>query len=193
MELERLWFALKPDVWRQLTSILCLLVILVPSAIGDYQRQKVPNWLSMSGWIIAPALAGVCTGLDGVESSMLGLALLLVLTFPLWMIHWFGAADVKLIGTVGAFVGVSDSLIVLLGILVTGLLMSLVLLIYKGRLFLTLNTLILKLLMQTPWGGGGRRIRIPLSDMDSEDRIILPYAIPIAFGTMLTILFLQLQ
>lgn len=142
---------------------------------------------------MAPAVAGLCTGLDGVVDSLLGLALMVALLFPLWMIHWFGAADVKLIGTVGAFVGVSDSLIVLLGILVTGLLMSLVLLIYKGRLFLTLNTLILKLLMQTPWGGGGRRIHIPLSDMDSEDRIILPYAIPIAFGTMLTILFLQLQ
>lgn len=188
-----MWSVLEPDVWRQLTSILCLMVILVPAAIGDYQRQKVPNWLSMSGWIVAPVVAAVCTGLDGVADSLLGLVLLVVLLFPLWMIHWFGAADVKLIGTVGAFVGVSDSLIVLLGIFITGLVMSVALLLYKRRLIFTLNALILKLLMQTPWGGGGPAIHIPLSDVDSEEKIVLPYAIPIAFGTMLTILYLLLQ
>jgi prepilin peptidase CpaA len=189
LELERLWFALKPDVWRQLTSILCLLVILVPSAIGDYQRQKIPNWLSMSGWIIAPALAGLCTGSDGVEDSLLGLGLMVVLLFPLWMLHWFGAADVKLIGTVGAFVGVSDSLSVLLGIFVTGLLMSIVVLLYKRRLLLTLNAL--TILLSSRWGG--RVSNIPLGGVDNEEPIILPYAIPIAFGTMLTILILLLQ
>lgn len=190
-----MWLDLAPNVWRQLTSILCLMVILVPSAIGDYQRRQVPNWLSMSGWVIAPVTAGVFTGLGGLGDSLLGLALMIALLFPLWMAHWFGAADVKLIGTVGAFVGVSDSFIVLLGILITGMVMALALLLYKRRFHVTRNFSILNALNRwSPWGRKGSESS-PLvgGGVASEERIVLPYAIPIAFGTMLTVLYLQLQ
>jgi prepilin peptidase CpaA len=184
---------LDPGAWKQLTSILFLMVILVPSAIGDYQRQKVPNWLSMPGWVVAPAVAGFFTGFGGVSNSLLGLALMVALLFPLWMVHWFGAADVKLIGTVGAFVGVSDSLLVLLGILVTGMLMSLAMLIYKRRLLVIINFLMLSAFMWKPWNGKGGEPHHAIRNSSGDERIVLPYAIPIAFGTMLTILYLQLH
>jgi prepilin peptidase CpaA len=188
VEFGQLLLMLEASVWQQLTSILCLMIILVPSAIGDYQRQRVPNWLSMSGWFVAPALAWLFTGLGGVGASLLGLALMVALLFPLWIVHWFGAADVKLIGTVGAFVGVSDSFIVLFYIVVTGMLMALLMLLYKGHLLITLNAV-----MRNLWVGKGAGSHRVVSDVASEDRLVLPYAIPIAFGTMFAILYLQLK
>ncbi|MCW8918982.1 MAG: prepilin peptidase [Gammaproteobacteria bacterium] len=170
-----LWMSMRSGVWQQLSTILLLMVVLVPAAIGDYQRHRVPNWLSMSGWVIAPLVAWLFAGLTGIGDSLLGLGLMLVLILPLWLIHWFGAADVKLIGTVGAFVGLSDSLLVLFGILLTGLAMALLLLL--GRAFFSSK--------QSGSGQSGK-------GGVAKEGIVLPYAIPIAFGTLLTLLYLQL-
>lgn len=186
---DTLWVSLRSDVWQQLSSILLLMVILIPAAIGDYQRQRVPNWLTMSGWLMAPLIAWLFSGLNGVGESLLGLALMLLLLLPLWLVGWFGAADVKLMGTVGAFVGVSDCLPVLFGVLLTGMVMALLLLLYKGRLFALVRGLL-------P-GVGDRRTEDTNADSGRDsvagERLVLPYAIPISFGTMLSILYLQLQ
>jgi prepilin peptidase CpaA len=179
--------SLRSDVWQQLSSILLLMVILIPAAIGDYQRQRVPNWLTMSGWLMAPLIAWLFGGLAGVGESLLGLALMLLLLLPLWLVGWFGAADVKLMGTVGAFVGVSDCLPVMFGVLLTGMVMALLFLLYKGQLFAMLRGLMPRV--------GARRHKESSLERESSvsERLILPYAIPIAFGTMLSILYLQLQ
>jgi prepilin peptidase CpaA len=172
---DTLWVSLRSDVWQQLSSIHLLMVILIPAAIGDYQRQRVPNWLTMSGWLMAPLIAWLFSGLNGVGESLLGLALMLLLLLPLWLVGWFGAADVKLMGTVGAFVGLSDSLLVLFGILLAGLAMALLLLL--RRFFFSSK--------QSGSGQSGK-------GGAAKEGIVLPYAIPIAFGTMLTLLYLQL-
>jgi prepilin peptidase CpaA len=167
-----------PGVWLPLSSILLLMVVLIPAAISDYREQKVPNWLTMSGWVVAPLVAGMFAGFVGVGNSLLGLGLMLVLMLPLWLIHWFGAADVKLIGTVGAFVGLDDSLLVLFGILLTGLVMAVFLLLKKWLLIAASRVLSEKRGMDVRDG--------------ARESVELPYAVPIAFGTMFSLLYLQL-
>lgn len=179
--IEPQWFGMQASAWQQLISILVLMVMLVPSAIGDYQRQKVPNWLSMSGWILGPVVAWGCTGLSGVSDALLGLGFMVALFFPLWMLHWFGAADVKLMGSVGALTGIADAPAVLLGVLLAGLVLGSSMLLYKRGLY-------------PLWKRMVRRSGA-VHDFDTDlvsEPIVLPYAIPIAFGTMLTILYLLL-
>lgn len=175
---------MQAGVWQQLISILVLMILLIPSAIGDYQRQKVPNWLSMSGWVLGPLIAWGCTGLTGMFDALLGLGFMTALFFPLWFIHWFGAADVKLMGTVGALTGVSDAPAVLLGVLFTGLVLALTMLFYRRGLYPLWHRMVIRR------GGAGAGLSDPGRE---DDRMVIPYAVPIAFGTMLTILYLLLQ
>lgn len=179
-------FVLEPAVWKQLVSILCLMVILVSAAIGDCKNQEVPNWVSMTGWIVAPAIAWVFSGLGGLADSLLGMVLMLAILVPLWVVHWFGAADVKLIGTVGAFVGVSDALVVLLGIFLTGLLMVLIVILNKRR-----STIITVLKMKS-WRGCDGDGSLFVNDAFDKN-IVIPYALPIALGTILSVLYLHLH
>ena len=187
------WLRISLSVWHQLIVIQLLMVVLTPAAIGDYQRQKVPNWLSMPGWIVGPLVAWCCAGGSGLSDSLLGLLFMVGLFFPLWMFHWFGAADVKLMGTVGAFVGISDAPVVLLGVVLAGLVMSLLILLYRKSLFTSLRNFIsvlkdifMSIWMKVRWG---RELQLPV---EATEQIAIPYAIPIALGTMLTLLYLQL-
>jgi len=175
---EPQWFWMQASVWQQLISILVLMILLIPSAIGDYQRQKVPNWLSMSGWVLGPVIAWGCTGLTGMSDALLGLGFMAALFFPLWLLHWFGAADVKLLCSVGALTGIDDAPAVLLGVLLAGLVLGSLMLLYKRGLY-------------PLWRHMMGAVQDSETDHDSE-RIVVPYAVPIAFGTMLTILYLLL-
>jgi prepilin peptidase CpaA len=167
-----------------LTTLLLLTIILIPSAISDYREEKIPNILSMSGWVLGPLLHFVISGVDGLLHSGLGFLLLFVLTFPLWLIKWFGAADVKLIASVGAVVGGIQSLMVLLGIVVTGFVMATGVLILRGHFFASLRRYYHWFL--SPFTGTVPDRQEP--DINNEKKSF-PYAIPIAFGTLLTILY----
>ena len=178
---------MQAGVWQQLISILILMVLLIPSAIGDYQRQKIPNWLSMSGWILGPVIAWSCTGLMGLSDALLGLGFMIALFIPLWFVHWFGAADVKLMGSVGALTGIADAPAVLLGVLLAGLVLALIMLLYKRVLY----PLWSRMVMRYDKNAGGAEVGVVDSSKVNE-RMVIPYAVPIAFGTMLTILYLLL-
>lgn len=186
------WHGIQLDVWHQLSSILFLMTVLIPAAIGDYQHQKIPNWLTMSGWIIGPLLGLLFAGLPGLTGSLLGLGFMVGLMFPLWVIHWFGAADVKLLGSVGAVVGFSWAPKVLLGVMVTGLVFSLAAMAYRRRLPLALHWLILGNLGEMMKSIISRPGEVQ-SSMSAREQDAIPYAIPIAFGTMLTILYLEMH
>ena len=155
------------------------MVILIPAALGDYQRQKVPNWLSMSGWVAGPVLALALTGPQGFYHAVLGVGFMVLILVPLWMLGWFGAADVKLMGTVGGLTGLAAAPKILLGVLLAGMVFSL-LVIGIRRLKRT---------------HANQRITCgdcPEHEGSGTRKIVIPYAIPIAFGTLITILYMQL-
>ncbi len=164
--------------------ILVLMIILVPSAISDYRAEKIPNLFTMSGWILGPILHFLFSGVDGLLQSGLGFLLLFLLTFPLWLFKWFGAADVKLIASVGALVGGIKALTVLLGIVLTGFVMSLVIVTVRGELLVLLRGLY----RRVAWWKG-EEITGDTDVVVSSKNHSIPYGIPIAFGTLLTILY----
>ena len=168
-------------------ALVLLLPILVLAAHQDYRHHKISNSLSMSGWLIGPVAAFLLAGMAGLTNSLLGLLLMLVLFLPLWLLCWFGAGDVKLLATVGAFVGLGNVLPVILGVTVTGLLMAIGLPIYHGKLMLYLRQwLVFPLSRKLP------TITTDNDPLSAENKIKLPYAIPIAFGTIVSILYLHL-
>jgi len=152
------------------------------AAVFDYRTKRIPNWLSFSGWFLAPLVHLYLSGGDGIQASVLGLALMLALTFPLFALGWMGAGDVKLMTSVGAYVGIGLAFYVLLGILITGGVFAIVMLAYKQSLAGTLirikTSLGLSVAANKP---------VYIGPDEEASKIVLPYAVPIMVGTVLTL------
>lgn len=71
----------------------------------DVMHRKIPNGLTLSGWIIGVVLHTAVSGGSGALYSLLGTALGFVPMFILYLIKAVGAGDVKLFGALGALAG----------------------------------------------------------------------------------------
>lgn len=161
-----------------------LLILLLLAAVNDFYKHKVPNVVSLSGWLLAPLLHAIFFGLGGFIESINGLFLTLILTFPLYAFRWMGAGDVKLMVTVGAFVGYKAVPDVLIYIVVTGAFYSVLMFLIKRY----------SPLLLAGWRAKGYSpallLRVGLTgETGSGDKLIIPYAVPIAIGTIAYTIF----
>ena len=161
-----------------------LVGLLLTAAVYDFYKHKIPNYISLGGWILAPSLYAAFFGVDGCLDSIYGLGLILLLTFPLYALHWMGAGDVKLMASVGAFVGVKSALLTLLFIVLSGAVFSVLFYIYQRSLSVTLNRLLAMASMSSSF-----RKPVYIPPTDSTSRVVIPYAIPIAIGTVLYLFY----
>lgn len=162
--------------------IFLLMIILLPAVVYDCRYHRIPNIISLSGWIIGPMIYAISDSLPGITSSLYGFLLIFSLTFPLYMLQWMGAGDVKLMAGIGAIVGIGNAPGILLGILATGGLMGIVMLLH-GRLFKESFQRYGAML------GVSLAIKKPvyLVPNEQEKKLVMPYALPIAIGTFLSI------
>ena len=162
--------------------VIWLLIILLPAVVFDYRYHKIPNVVSLSGWIVGPVLYAVSDSLPGVSSSLYGFLLIFAFTFPLYVLRWMGAGDVKLMAGVGAIVGIEHAPPVFFGIVITGAVMGVVMLLHSKLFkdsFQRYGTML----------AAGLTLKRPmyLTPNEREQKVVLPYAVPIAVGTFLSI------
>lgn len=168
--------------------IILLLIILLPAAAFDYRFHKIPNMISLSGWVLGPVLYAVIDTLPGVSSSLYGFLLVFALTLPLYILRWMGAGDVKLMSSVGAIVGIEHAPTVIFGIAITGAVMGIVMLLHRKVFKASFQRYGAML-------GGSLALKKPMymEPNEEEQKVVLPYAIPIAIGTFLSIGFFYMS
>lgn len=156
-----------------------LVAVVTLSAILDYKYHRIPNWLSFSGWFLGPVLHLVFAGLPAASDSLMGLGLILLLTFPLFALRWMGAGDVKLMTSVGALAGVDHALFFLAAIVISGFVIGVAQLALRGLLLP---------FARRYWAMLGFTLasaRPMYLEPDSvQQTVIMPYAISIAVGTL---------
>ncbi len=107
---------LKQGVW---------MLAAVPALVAgwtDWRFRRIPNWLTVPALVAGIAVNSLAAGWPGAKESLLGVGLGLGLLLPFVLIRSLGAGDWKLVGALGAFLGPSRLITVLLGtILVAGL------------------------------------------------------------------------
>ena len=116
----------------------------VPALVAgwtDWRGRRIPNWLTVPALLLGIAVNCVATGWAGAKESLLGAALGLGLLLPFVLIRSLGAGDWKLAGALGAFLGPSRLITVLLGTILVAGLMAVVLIIWKKRMSQTLRNL----------------------------------------------------
>jgi len=105
-------------------------LILLVAAVWDVRFKRIPNWLTFPSMFVALSYYVIAGGVDGLLFSLQGAAAgMAILIIPYFM-RGMGAGDVKLVGVVGAFLGVGKVIMALLWSALVGGLYAVVLLIY---------------------------------------------------------------
>ncbi len=168
------------EIPREVAYLVC--IVLVEAAVIDGRSLRVPNWLTLhfafGGW----AYAYWAGGAPLLGWSLAGAALGLVSLLPLYAIGGMGAGDVKLMAGVGAWIGPVCTGWAFLATAMVGGVMGLVMMVASGEL-------VSHLLMTREIGREVLVVRDPvvLSGRAAERKprmMLLPYGIPIAFGTI---------
>ena len=81
-------------------------MVLVIAVIMDLRSSRIPNWLTFPAMGFALAGQAWLNGIDGVLFSLAGFGTGLGLFFLIYLAGGVGAGDVKLIASIGGFVGV---------------------------------------------------------------------------------------
>lgn len=154
--------------------------LLICAAIVDLRSQRIPNRLTFSG--IVAALLYYCTfnGIDGIMFSVGGLLAGVGLLLLPYLMGGMGAGDAKLMGSVGAFVGVKGVFIAFLLTAIAGGFYSLFLIFsqkkhFKG--FLKNQLISIQLFLLT-------REIIPNDTPDIQRRPKICYGLAIALGSI---------
>src|ERR1035438_5079222 len=118
------------------------LVVALVAGILDWRYRRIPNWLTVSGAVAGIALNTILYRWPGLKTAALGMALGLALLLPFVLIRSLGAGDWKLAGALGACLGPSQLISVLIGTILVAGVMALIVVIAKGRLKQTLSNIV---------------------------------------------------
>ncbi len=159
-----------------IVAIICIMIVAVYT---DLRSRKIPNRLTYSAMVFLLAYYTTAYGFAGCWFSVKGLLLGTGILVPVYFIGGMGAGDAKLMGVVGAALGMKGVFTAFLFTALLGGLYAcvLILLRYKqSRELLERSALMMKVSVYTK-----RVFFIPGAQNGNAPKLC--YAIPIAIGT----------
>ena len=120
-----------------------LLALAVGVCAGwtDWKSRRIPNWLTLPGLALGITAHGIASGWAGVLQSVKGAGLALVILLPVVLLRGLGAGDWKLMGALGALLGLPMMLVVLWGAVMIAGVMGVVQITRRRRWGATLRNL----------------------------------------------------
>lgn len=156
------------------------LLTAICAGVLDWRYRRIPNWLTVSCLVAGIGVNTALCGWTGMKAALLGAALGLGLLLPFVLLRSLGAGDWKLAGALGACLGPSQLVTVLMGTVLVAGLMALAVVIWKRRLGQTLRN-ILRML------AAFFSLRMPGSEvsLDSPQSTKIPFGVAMAFTVVL--------
>ena len=164
---------------------------IVLSAIAgftDWQSRRIPNWLTVPGFVLGVALSTFLDGWGGIKDSLLGTGLAFALLLPFWLLRSLGAGDLKFAAALGAFTGPGRLINILIGSVFVAGVMALVLVIYKRRLLQTIKNIGHILISLVTFRLPGVHVTL-----DNPDALTIPKGVALALTVVLYGIFWRLR
>ncbi|QNA90796.1 hypothetical protein G4G28_23935 [Massilia sp. Dwa41.01b] len=163
----------------QLQLDLVLLAVVVIAAVTDLAVRKIPNKLLMAGWAALLGLHLTNTAAGGLPNALLGALVGFALFMPLYAVRGMAAGDVKLMATVGLFLGPSETITACVLTWCVGGVMALLIIVFTGRwaaAYANLRDMLLPILLRMG----------PMPDSPQSRRSVgsMPYGVAIALTTL---------
>lgn len=147
----------------------------------DWRTRKIPNWLTVSGFVVGLGVHTVVGGWHGALTSLQGAGLALLVLLPLVLLRGLGAGDWKLMGAVGALLGPWGLLVFLfVSVMVTGV-MALATVIYTRRMIVTLKNMAMLIQGFFVFGWRGN----PQMTLDNPGLLKLPFGVAAALTSVI--------
>ena len=165
-----------------------LLALVVGAAVYDVRYRRIPNWLTVSGLFLGMILnsflySGISTnpfGFSGLFFALKGFGLAFMVYVLLYALHAMGAGDVKLMAAVGAIVGWENWFGIFIVTAMIGGVVSLMLVILRGRLQKTLFNV--GFIVSEMTSGRPAYLKNEELDVKSNKALGLPHGAVIAVG-----------
>ncbi len=132
-------------IWHYVDWVI-LAGVLIAAAVCDLRRGVVYNWLTYPAIVVGLALGaaqGAAAGHAGdvFFDRILGFGIGFGILFIAYLMGGMGGGDVKLMGAVGAFLGVRDTLDAVMYSLLVGVVIGLVVVVWRGQMIAVLRRL----------------------------------------------------
>jgi len=156
------------------------LALTVSAALLDLRSRRIPNWLTVPGFLSGVTLHVVLNGWHGLRFALEGSGLALILLLPLVGLRALGAGDWKLMGAVGAFLGWKLFLFVLVGSIFASGIMAIIQVYRVGRVMETFRNM--WILVKGFFAFGLKKN--PQISLDNPRLLKLPFGVAVAAATI---------
>ncbi len=156
------------------------------AALGDVRERRIPNALTFPLLIVGLLWSGWFGGWAGLGEAALSCVLLGGPYVLLFVFAGGGAGDAKLMGAIGAWLGLRQSVVVLLCVAAAGVVMAVVKAVSQRRLKFVLTNVLISFYAFVVCVTGGRKIR-PAGEQTQGDAaqaggFEVPYGVAICLG-----------
>lgn len=170
-----------------------VLGVALVALLFDLKSRRIPNPLTMGTFVAGLVWATWMHGLAGFGEA-LGAALLLAVPYVLLFVFaGGGAGDAKLMGALGAWLGLINGVVTLFAVAVAGGILSLLFALFKGRMqsvLANLRRILVSLWMHVVVRASPADIHRAMPDQ--EGMLKIPYALAIFLGACLACAGVQL-
>lgn len=156
------------------------------AAVSDARTRRIPNILTFPVLLCGLLASVIPPGNAGIGDALLGMLVLGVPYFLLFVFAGGGAGDAKMMGAIGAWVGFAGSIPVLVGVAISGGVLAIGYALIRRRL----GSVAGNLKMMGTGAGLLALHRAPLSQAqdllpEQKDMLTMPYGVSIFVGTLL--------
>ena len=162
-----------PETWILLASVA---VFTLSAAVTDFRTRRIPNWLNLTAFGLGLCFQAWRDGWAGLGSAALAFSLGFGMFLVLWLIGGGGGGDVKLMGALSVWLGVS--------------------LIWQVVIYSTILVAIHSAFVSATKKDETKKVAsppVPVSDAPgngmppNDGRIRVPFAVPVALATWIAI------
>ncbi len=173
-------------MWDPVPSLLPWSVVVLATLVAactDLTSRRIPNMLTGPVLLLGLVHALWMGGVSELSDALMGCALLTLPYALLFVFAHGGAGDAKMMGAIGAWLGVANGTVVLVSVMLSGVVLGLGLVVVRRRLgsvLANLSTIISSLLLALARGrmSEGRTLLPVGQQMET-----MPYGIAIFAGT----------
>ena len=160
-----------------------ILVALI-GGYTDLRSRRIPNWLTVPGFVVGVAANSFLGGWSGLKVSLLGSGLAFAVLLPFWLLRSLGAGDLKFATAMGAFFGPGRMIDILLGSIFVAGVMALALIIYKGRFLDSVRNIGHILVSLATFRLPGTHVRL-----ENPNALTIPWGVALAITVILYVLY----